>query len=149
VEKTFALDRPRSLWELLGLVKAAGAKGITAGTLRHAAFSADGGTLYVFSQVLVPSDSGEAPGERGLLAVDVARGRVAAEALGDYQIQWLLPAPDGTVYAFGTADAGLGPYEITETSPSLLWRLDGRTLATLAERAFSGFRGGRIVNSSQ
>ncbi|MCA9867939.1 MAG: hypothetical protein KIS95_13960 [Anaerolineae bacterium] len=119
------------------------AKGFAGGTLRQAVFSADGRYLYVYSHVLTMSDD-EPPGARGLWVVDLARGRVAARALADYQIQWLLPAPDGSVYAFGTTTADLGPYEIRADSPSLLWRLDGATLAVLAERPFIGFRGGRL-----
>lgn len=34
----------------------------------------------------------------------------------------------------------MGPYEIRPTSPSMLWRLDGMTLAVLAERPFTGYR---------
>ncbi len=146
--RAIPLARPRGLWELLGLVEAAGAKGIAAGTLRQAVFSAGGDTLYVFSQILTRPDDA-APETRGLLAVDVARGRVMAGALGDYQIQWLRPAPDGTLYAFGTADANLHPFEIREDSPSRLWRLDGRTLATLAERSSAGYRGGRIMTNDE
>jgi hypothetical protein len=53
------------------------------------------------------------------------------------------------LYAFGAADEGLGPYEIREDSPSRLWRLEGETLAVLAERAFVGYRGGRMVGGEQ
>ena len=68
-----------------------------------------------------------------------------AEALPESQIQWVRPAPDGTIYVFGTTDRRLLPYEIRSTSPSMLWRLDGRTLEILAERAFTGYRQGWIV----
>jgi hypothetical protein len=68
-----------------------------------------------------------------------------AEALLGYQIQWLEPAPDGTVYVFGTAVTDLGPYEIRPSAPCMLWRLDGLSLEILAERAFPGYMGGRVV----
>jgi hypothetical protein len=68
--------------------------------------------------------------------------------LPEYQIQWVRPAPDGTVYVFGTTDKRLLPYEIRSTSPSILWHLDGRTLEILAERPFTGYRQGWIVEGT-
>ncbi len=119
------------------------AKGEMSGTLRHAVFSADGRRLYVFSQVLISPDE-PPPAERGLWVVDLARGRVIAEGLSDYQIQWVVPAPNGSAYVYGTADERLHPYEIRQTSASVLWRLDGATLDVLSERAFTGYRAGRV-----
>jgi hypothetical protein len=146
VEKTFSLNRTPNLWDLFGLAPtAAHAKGQIQGTIRHAAFSSDGHYLYVFTQEvrLVPGQ--EPPEQRGLWLVDLEQESIAAKALPDYQIQWVEPAPDGTVYAFGTTDERLGPYEIRPTSPSTLWRLDGLTLAVLAERPFTGYRSGQLV----
>jgi hypothetical protein len=145
VENTFSLRRDTNLWDWFGLAPApAHAKGEAQGTIRHAAFSFDGQHLYVFSQeVWVKLE--DAPAERGLWLVDLAQEQIVAEALPDYQIQWLRPVPDGTVYAFGTTDERLLPYEIRTTSPSMLWRLHGRTLEILAERPFTGYQGGRIV----
>jgi hypothetical protein len=143
--RSLDLAAPRTLLDILGLPAApAHAKGEMSGTLRQAVFSADGRRLYVFSQLLTPPDA-PPPAERGLWLVDLDRGRVTAAALEAYQIQWLLPAPDGSLYAFGTSDDFLMPYEIRETSPSRLWRLDGRTLDVLAEREFTGYRAGRLV----
>ena len=90
-------------------------------------------------------ESDAAAGERGLWLVDLEHERVTARALPEHQIQWLLPAPDATLYAFGTTDANLGPFEIREDAPSMFWQLDGRTLQVLAERAFDGYRGGRLI----
>ena len=87
----------------------------------------------------------DTPTERGLRLVDLERGAVVAEALPAYQIQWVRPAPDGSVYVFGTTEADLGPYEIRLQLPSLLWRLEAQTLAILAERQFTGYRYGHIV----
>ncbi len=134
-----------NLLDLLGLsARAAHAKGETSGTLRHAVFSADGRRLYVYSQLLTRPDE-PPPAERGLWLVDPARGRVTAAALDDYQIQWVIPAPDGSIFVYGTADETLFAHEVRETTPSLLWRLNGGTLAVLAEREFSGYRGGRLT----
>lgn len=148
VEKTISMARPSSLWDRLGLAPGVAlAKGPMQGTIRHAAFGPDGRYLYVFSQEMwvQPED---APDERGLRLLDLERGAVVAEALPEYQIQWVQPAPDGSVYVFGTAEEGLLPYEIRSTSPSMLWRLDGRTLEILAERAFTGYQAGNVVPTS-
>ena len=146
VEQTFALRGSGSIWDLLGLsVPPAEAKGELSGVIRQAQFSSDGRLLYVYTQELRPTESETVTSERGLWLVDLERERVAARALPDYQIQWLLPAPDGTVYAFGSANPNLHPYEIREDAPSMFWRLDGRTLQVLAERAFDGYRGGRLI----
>lgn len=145
VEKTVSLHDDTALWDWFGLMPAiAHAKGKAQGTIRQTAFSADGQYLYVFTQEIwvEPED---APAERGLWLVDLERERFVESALPDYQIQWLRPAPDGTVYAFGTTEERLLPYEIRRTSPSRLWRLDGLSLEILAEREFTGYRGGWLV----
>lgn len=145
VEKTFSLGRDTNLWDWFGFAPTtAHAKGEMEGTIRQAAFSADGQYLYVFTQELWIK-AADAPAERGLWLVDLAREQIVAQALPDYQIQWIKPAPDGTVFAFGTTDENLGPYEVRPTSPSMLWRLHGRSLDVLAERPFTGYRGGRLV----
>jgi hypothetical protein len=145
-ERTFALHPAAMLWDWLGLAAApAHAKGEMRGTIRQAAFSGDGRYLYIFSQEF-PREGGEPTAERGLWLVDLERERIVAEALPEYQIQWVLPAPDGSVYVFGTTDENLHPYEIRQSSPSVLWLLDSATLKVLAEREFTGYRGGRIVS---
>ena len=145
VERSFTPRRGLRVWDLLGLgVSPAAAKGVARGTLRHAVFSDDGRLLYVFSQIM--REEGET-GEGGLRVIDLERERLAADALGGYQVQWVLPAPDGTVYAFGTTGELLAPHQIVEDAPSMLWRLDGRTLAVLAERPFVGYRGGRLISA--
>lgn len=144
ISHSFDLRRPAGLLDIFGLSAApAHAKGETSGTLRHAVFSADGRRLYIYSQVLTLPDE-PPPAARGLWLVDLERGRVTAEALSAYQIQWVLPAPDGSLTVYGTADTTLFAHEIRETTLSRLWRLDGATLAVLAERTFTGYRGGRL-----
>lgn len=145
LENTITLSPAADVGDWLGLAaRTAQAKGEIEGVIRHAAFSADSRQLYVFSQVRLPNGE-EPPAERGLWRVDLSSGQVAARALGEYQIQWLLPAPDGTLFAFGTSDADIHPHEIRETSPSTLWRLDGQTLRILAAHDFTGYRAGRLT----
>jgi hypothetical protein len=145
ITKTFTPRRPGNIWDWLGLAATtAHAKGEMWGTIRQATFSADGRFLYIFSQEMARGLE-EPPAERGLRLVDLERELILGEALPEYQIQWVLPAPDGSLYAFGTADDLLMPYEIRETSPSALWRLDGRTLGVLAARDFIGYRAGRLA----
>jgi hypothetical protein len=148
VEKTFSFGPPDNLWDLLGFAPAlAYAKLDMQGTIRQAAFSTNGRYLYVFSQeIWVRSE--DAPTERGLQLVDLEQEGIVTEALPEYQIQWVEPAPDGTIYAFGTTEDNLGPREIRFDSPSVLWRLDGLTLEILAERPFTGYQYGRLVNGT-
>lgn len=85
-------------------------------------------------------DDNERPTYRGLslLAVDVERGAIVAEALSGARISRVAPAPDGrSVYVtgYGKAEGSIGP-----TEPSSLWRLHGVALAVLAEREFTGPR---------
>jgi dipeptidyl aminopeptidase/acylaminoacyl peptidase len=148
VEKGISLGTGVNLWESLGFVPAiAHAKGEMEGTIRQAVFSPDGQRLYVFTQEIVP-EAADPPAERGLWLVDLARGDIAAQALPEYQVQWLRPAPDGTVFAFGTTDERLLPFEIRSNSPSMLWRLDDQTLEILAERALTGYRRGVVVEGA-
>ncbi len=145
ISQSLDLRRPVGLLDMFGLSAApAHAKGETSGTLRHAIFSADGRRLYLYSQVLAAPDE-PPPATRGLWVVDLARGRVTAEALADYQIQWVAPAPDGSLYAYGTTDDTLFAHEIRQTTPFVLWRLDGATLDVMAQRPFTGYRGGRLL----
>lgn len=147
VEHTFALNRRTSLLDWFAPAVAQ-AKGPSEGVIRQAVFSPEGQYLYIFSQELWvrPED---APAERGLWLVDLTQGDIVAEALLEFQIQWVQPAPDGSIYVFGTTDEDLVHYEIRPTSPSRLWRLDALTLETLAQRAFTGFQGGRLVQPSE
>lgn len=144
VERTFSLDRSSTLWDLF-TPAVIYAKGEMIGTIRRAEFALDGRHLYVFSQEvnLVPGQ--DPPEQPDLWLVDLEQGTLAAQALTGNHIQWVQPAPDGTVYAFGTTDEDLGPYEIRPSSPSTLWRLDALTLEILAEREFAGYRGGRVI----
>ncbi len=143
VERTLELHQAKSLLDWFAPAVAQ-AKGLSDGTVREAVFSLDGAQLYVFSHEFSAATN-EPAGARGLKLVDLAQGEILAEALVDFQIQWAQPAPDGTLYAFGTTDQDLGPHEIRDSSPSTLWRLDARTLEVLAQREFSGYQGGRLV----
>jgi hypothetical protein len=144
VERTLPFARPSSLLDMF--ISALGERtSEMVGSVRQAEFSADGQYLYVYAQEgRIPPDL-EAPESRGLWLVDLTAERVMAEALPEYQIQWVQPAPDGTVYVFGTTDEDLGPYEIREASPSMLWRLDDLTFEILAARKITGYRGRRLV----
>jgi hypothetical protein len=139
VERTVSLSRRTGLldWFTPSVAYAKNAGGI----IRQAVFSPDGQYLYVFTQ-----EVGEVPAERrGLWLVDLGRGAIIAEALPEMQVRWVRPAPDGSVYVFGTTDQRLEPYEIRPSSPSSLWRLDALTLQPLAKREFTGYRGSRLV----
>lgn len=143
VEHTFALNRRTSLLDWFAPAVAQ-AKGPSEGVIRQAVFSPEGQYLYIFSQELWVRLE-DASAERGLWLVDLRQGDIVAEALPEFQIQWVQPAPDGSVYVFGTSDEDLVHYEIRPTSPSRLWRLDALTLETLAQREFTGYQGGRLV----
>jgi hypothetical protein len=139
VERAFSLSPQASLWDFLApsIAYAKGGPSI----LRQAVFGPDGRTLYVFTQVV----SDPPPAQRGLWAVDLTTGTILARALPELQVQWVMPAPDGSVYVYGTTDQDLGEFEIRQTSPSSLWRLAADTLKPLAHRDFTGYRGGRLV----
>lgn len=143
IKRTLALNRRTGLLDRFAPAVAQ-AKGASEGTIRQAVFSPDGQYLYIFSQEfwVKPED---APARRGLWLVDLTRGDIIAEALPEFQIQWVRPAPNGSVYIFGTTDERMAPYEIRQTSPSRLWRLDALTLETLAQREFTGYQSGRLV----
>jgi hypothetical protein len=153
VEKTFSLGHSMGILDWFGFAPtpASHADGEMQGTIRHGVFNVDGRHLYVFSQEvwLEPAAVPTTSGTRGLWLVDLAQERVVAEALPEYQIQWVQPAPDGTVYVFGTTDETLGPYEVRASSTSMLWRLDALTLEILAAREFTGYQGGRLVAASK
>jgi hypothetical protein len=140
VERTFSLNRRSSLLDRFAPAVAQ-AKGATEETTRQAVFGPAGQYLYVFSYEF----GEEEPIPQGLWLVDLTQGDIVAEALAEFQIQWVQPAPDGSVYVFGTTDELHASYEIRPTSPSLLWRLDGLTLEILAQREFTGYQGGRLV----
>ncbi len=145
VEKTFSLAPAAGGWNWFGLAPTpAHAKGEMEGTIRQAVYDAGGRYLAVFTQE-IRRLAADLPAERGLWLVDLERGTLAAAALPDYQVQWVAPAPDGSLYAFGTTAADLLPFEIRPTSPSRLWRLDGRTLGILAERPFDGYQFGAVL----
>ena len=145
IEKTFSLNRSTNLEDWFGFAPAtAYAKGNMQGIIHHAVFNTDGEYLYVFTQEVWLKQE-DKPARRGIRLVDLDQGQIVAKALPDYQIQWVQPAPDGTLYVFGTTDERLLPYEIRDTSPSILWRLDAFTLEILAERAFAGYRHGYLV----
>jgi DNA-binding beta-propeller fold protein YncE len=143
VERTISLKRQTSWLDLFPFAPAvAYAKPPSEGTIRQPFFGPDGRHLYVINQEI--RTEGQSRG--GLFLIDLDQGTIASDALRDLLVQWVQPAPDGrNVYAFGTTDTGLEIYEIRQTSPSVLWRLDARTLQPLAKREFTGYRGGRIV----
>ena len=144
VKRTLSLDRRTSLLDWFAPAVAY-AKGEMEGTIRQVVFSPDGQYLYVFSQEARLITGEEAPTQRGLWLVDLKQGAIMVEALPELQVQWVRPAPDGSIYVFGTTDKRLLPHEIRPSSPSTLWRLDALTLKTLAKREFTGYRGSRLI----
>jgi hypothetical protein len=150
IERTFSLERSFSLESSASLLElfapsVAYAKGEMTGTISHAKFSLDGRYLYLFAQEVRMVPGQKPPEKRGLWLVDLEQDAITAETLAEYQIQWIEPAPDGTVYVFGTSDERLGPHEIRASSPSMLWRLDAQSLEILAAREFTGYRAGQLV----
>jgi hypothetical protein len=139
IERVVSLAPQASLWDFLApaVAEAKGGPGV----LRQAVFSADGRQLYVFTQV-VP---GPSTSPRGLWLVNLSTGVIQARALPDLQVQWVKPAPDGSVFVFGTTDQDLEAFEIRPGSPSSLWHLAADTLQTLSHRDFTGYRDGRLV----
>ncbi|MDX1418017.1 MAG: hypothetical protein R3293_27695, partial [Candidatus Promineifilaceae bacterium] len=100
VAKSFTLKQGLSPRDWFGFApQTAHAKGAVEGMIRQAEFSADGRFLYIFSQELRLEEK-DAPAERGLWLVDLDQEQLLAKALPEYQVQWLRPAPDGSVYAF-------------------------------------------------
>lgn len=147
VERTITLEESSTLWDLFTPATTF-AKGPVLGTIRHTVYSPNGKFLYLFTQEIemLPDEKiQESPGQHGLWLIDLEQGIITAKALAAYQIQWIEPASDGTIYVFGTTETGLGPYEIRPSSPSKLWHLDALTLDILAEREFTGYQAGRIV----
>jgi hypothetical protein len=139
VERAVSLSPQASLWDFLAPTVAYAKGGQS--TLRQAVYGPDGRILYVFTQVV----SDAPPAQRGMWAVDLTTGTILARALPELQVQWVMPAPDGSVYVYGTTDQDLVEFEIRQTSPSSLWRLAADTLKPLAHRDFTGYRGGRLV----
>ncbi len=149
IERTISLAESLTFWDLFAPATAY-AKGPLTGTIRHAEYSPDRQFLYLLTQevnMLPDGKTQNLPDRRGLQLIDIKQGIITAEALTAYQIQWIEPAPDGTIYVFGTIETDLGPHEIRPSSPSKLWRLDALTLEILAEREFTGYRGGRVVRT--
>jgi hypothetical protein len=142
LERSLPLSPQASLWDFLAPAIAYAKGGPS--TLRQAVYGSDGRILYVFTQVV----SDTPPAQRGLWAVDLTTGTILARALTELQVQWVIPAPDGSVYVYGTTDPDLVEFEIRPSSPSSLWRLAAATLKPLAHRDFTGYRDGRLVLQS-
>ncbi len=142
IEESFSLNNSVAFLDLFSNV--AQAKGMMDGVIGNGKYSLDGSQLYLFNQVLRPNPE-DPPGDQGLRLVDIEKKSVLAEALTDYLVQWLYPAPDGTLFVFGSAAEHMMPFEIRDDVPSTLWRLDGQTLEVLAQRDFDGYRAGRII----
>jgi len=144
IERSAALSRPSGLQTLLTLFGSAPgtawAKALE-GTVRAAAFACDGRHLYVWgsSVSLDEHDTVHTHG-RGLRRIDTDAATVEAEGLGTASADVVRPSPDGSaLYVLGYQEP---PPDAAPGAPPAvsLWRLDGATLAILAQRALPGFR---------
>lgn len=120
------------------------AKALT-GTNLQALAAPSGRSLYVWGDVnRLAVDGSPVYGSFGLQRIDLARGTVAAQALPDARLFSVDVAPDGrSLYTYEAATAGTvalgGP-----DWPALLRRLDADTLATTAQRRFTGLHAVRV-----
>jgi hypothetical protein len=114
------------------------------GLTRRARFSPDGRHLYLITTEHSPTltRQGLATHRTDTLAVvDAATGRLLAQALEGQWVSWIKPAVDGrSLYVLSTEVRGDAGEEAPAPGRWLLRRLDGRTLAVLAERELDGFR---------
>lgn len=140
VAQTVAMTRPtgtlhRLLSHLPLAPQGASAKG-EEGTARAAVFAPDGRHLYVSGLTGETGSQGELV-ERGLglRAVDLASGRIEAEALGGVWVEQVLPAPDGSGVYVDYAPAVGGTAGIGSDPGWVVGRLEPATLAPLVERA--------------
>jgi len=108
------------------------------GRMLSATFSVDGQHLYASGNEIVVGDTVEDISGRGfgLIWIDVGNGEITGEALTGAELADVMPSPDGrSVYALGPKAPW---WESDGQSPEyVLYRLDARTLAPLAERHFT------------
>lgn len=145
VARTFTPARSSGLAGRLlgyaGLVPRPAAAKARPATERHAIFSPDGHSLYLFGETdqLDLAHGTMAAHSLGLQRIALESGAIAASGLPDTLLDRALPAPDGrTLYVFGPTRSpfGAGPLG----PPYRLQRLDAATLAVDATRTFDSNR---------
>jgi len=152
VARTINLTGGPGLLHILGLipqhVAAKGPPGV--GTSRDAIYAPDGRSLYLSGiQTLLDDHDAQTFHSLGLTRLDLARNTITADALPGRTINWVLPAPDGqNVFVFGPKEGEGDSHLLLPNIPSLLQRLDARTLAIQAAREFPSYRGGRLIQVS-
>jgi len=151
VARTISLTGGSGLLHILGLISqpvaAKGPPGV--GTSRDAIYAPDGRSLYLSGvQTLLDGHDAQTFHSLGLTQLDLTRNTVAADALPGRTINWVLPAPDGqSIFVFGPKQGEGDSHILLPNIPSLLQRLDARTLAVQTEREFPSYRGGRLIQS--
>ena len=149
VTGTWRLAPQASLWERLGLVQTANAKGLN-GFEWQAAFTADSARLVAWGQRYEsPASDVFRSIPVGAVVIDLSSLTIRSVDVPGIWPANLVPAPDGSaVYLFGTrapADGSLtGPPQ-----PRVLARLDLHTLSITAERQFDGVTGSLILARPQ
>jgi hypothetical protein len=109
------------------------------GPSRHAVFHPDGQHLYSYGSEGVDEGSRATYRGLGLTLVNLEEAEIAAEALPEEDISWVVPAPDGKSIFVGSFGVREGIIWMG-SSPFKIRRLDARTLDVLAEREFVGYR---------
>jgi len=151
IARTINLTGGSGLLHVLGLipqpVAAKGPPGV--GTSRDAIYAPDGRSLYLSgAQTLLDDHDAQTFHSRGLTRLDLTRNTITADALPGRTINWVLPAPDGqSIFVFGPKEGEGDSHILLPDVPSLLQRLDARTLAVRAEREFPSYRGGRLIQA--
>ncbi len=152
IARTISLTGGSSLLHVLGLipqhVAAKGPPGV--GTSRDAIYAPDGRSLYLSGvQTLLDDHDAQTFHSLGLTRLDLTRNTITANALPGRTINWVLPASDGqSIFVFGPKQGEGDSHILLPDIPSLLRRLDARTLAIQTEREFPSYRGGRLIQTS-
>jgi len=151
VARTINLTGGSGLLHILGLIpQPVAAKGSpVVGTSRDAIYGPDGRSLYLSGiQTLLDDHDAQTFHSLGLTRLDLTRNTITANALPGRTINWVLPAPDGqSIFVFGPKQGEGDSHILLPDVPSLLQRLDARTLAVRAEREFPSYRGGRLIQA--
>jgi hypothetical protein len=135
---TRSLKRPRSLWQSLPFFPRAAYAKYAEGTSWTLAYGPDARLLYATGEEMAIGKDGRPISiHLGMRAIDPEQGAIVAEALKGQQIYQVAFGEDSAVYTLGPRrDAP----ESQDSSPYVLRRLDGRSLAVAAEREFPSLR---------
>ncbi|MPZ14853.1 MAG: hypothetical protein GEU73_10605 [Chloroflexi bacterium] len=145
VVHTTALQRPPDVLDLLGLRPRAAHAKVVDGAARQAVFGPDGRYLYVWGDDREIRDDGR-PMVRyhGLKRVEVATGRVAAEALDGQCVDWVAPSDVGDRIYVSGPEQSTGAVHMGRSTYALRV-LDAVTLRVLSERKLKGYRQHALV----